>query len=96
LIGAWEQAKKVGIKYAYVGNVYDVQRQSTYCPECGQCLIERDWYELGKYLIKDGRCSKCSHEIAGVFDNKKGSWGRKRVPVIFEQGQAAPRFPGLL
>jgi AmmeMemoRadiSam system radical SAM enzyme len=96
LIGAWEQARKAGIKYAYVGNVYDVERQSTYCPGCGQCLIQRDWYELGKYLIKDGRCSKCSHEIAGVFDNKKGSWGRKRVPVIFEKGQAAPRFPGLL
>lgn len=96
LIRAWEQAKEVGIKYAYVGNVYDVERQSTYCPGCGQCLIERDWYELGKYQIKDGGCSKCSTKIAGVFENKKGTWGRKRMPLLFDQGTAAPRYPGVL
>lgn len=75
LIRAHEQAMKAGIKYAYVGNVFDAKRDSTYCPGCGQCVIERDYYEIGDFRIKDGKCTKCGYEIAGVFDGKKGNWG---------------------
>lgn len=96
LVRAREQAIRAGIKYAYVGNVYDVERQSTYCPNCKNCLIERDWYELGSYHIKDCKCEHCGTAIVGVFDNKKGNWGRKRVPVTFDKGNAAPKYPGLL
>ncbi len=96
LIRAREQALKAGIKYAYVGNVHDVERQNTYCPNCAKLLIERDWYELGSYSIKDGCCKFCKVPIAGVFEKNKGNWGRKRMPVILEGGNAAPRYPGLL
>ena len=85
LIRAREQAIKAGIKYAYVGNVYDLDRESTYCPGCGECVIQRDWYQLGSYKIKDGKCDKCGFAIAGVFDGAKGNWGRKRVAVTFEK-----------
>ncbi len=96
LIRAREQAIKAGIKFAYVGNVNDVERQSTYCPNCSKMLIERDWYELGRYDIKDGCCKHCKTSIAGVFEKNKGSWGRKRMPVIIENDSAKPRYPGLL
>jgi AmmeMemoRadiSam system radical SAM enzyme len=82
LARAREQAIKAGLKYAYVGNVNDVERQSTYCPTCKQCLIERDWYELGAYHIVDSRCADCKAEIAGVFEESKGNWGRRRLPVV--------------
>jgi AmmeMemoRadiSam system radical SAM enzyme len=82
LARAREQAVKAGLKYAYVGNVYDVERQSTYCPGCKQCLIERDWFELGAYRIVDSRCADCKAEIAGVFEESKGNWGRQRLPVV--------------
>lgn len=82
LIRAREQALKAGLKYVYTGNVNDVKRQSTYCPGCKKCLIERDWYELGGYHINDGRCDGCQTEIAGIYENEKGDWGRRRLPVV--------------
>lgn len=89
LIRAREQALQAGIRYPYVGNVHDVAGQSTYCPGCGQMLIERDWYELGAYRLRGNLCDKCSTPIAGVFDQSPGNWGRARVPLRIE----APRTP---
>ncbi len=42
LIGAYDLARAAGLRYVYVGNVNDVHRQSTYCPGCGELLVERD------------------------------------------------------
>ena len=83
LVRAHGQALDAGIKYAYLGNVHDVQRQSTHCPSCGALLIERDWYELGVYRVVDGRCGQCSAVIPGVFESTRGEWGSKRVPLRF-------------
>ncbi len=46
LIMAYEIAKNAGIRYPYVGNVHDVQRQSTYCPNAKQ----HSWKEIGIVL----------------------------------------------
>jgi pyruvate formate lyase activating enzyme len=71
-----------GIRYAYVGNVHDLGRQSTFCHQCGTCLIERDWYTLGRWsLDAEGRCRYCGTPCAGVFDGAPGNWGQKRLPV---------------
>jgi len=83
LQGAREIALASGIKYVYVGNVDNVDEQSTYCHECRELLIERNWYELGKYKIKEGRCLKCKSVIPGVFEDARGTWGRRRLPVTF-------------
>ena len=74
-------AQKAGLNYVYVGNVYDKSHSSTYCPNCREILIEREWYELGEYHIKDQHCSHCRYKVHGHFDNRPGDWGRKRVPV---------------
>jgi pyruvate formate lyase activating enzyme len=76
-------ALEAGIKYVYVGNVDNVKEQSTYCHECGELLIERNWYELGRDRIRDGKCLKCKSAVAGVFEDAQGSWGRRRLPVTF-------------
>ncbi|MEQ8975305.1 MAG: AmmeMemoRadiSam system radical SAM enzyme [Coleofasciculus sp. C1-SOL-03] len=78
---AREQAIAAGINFAYVGNVYDVRQESTYCPNCGKVLIERDWYELGQYNLNGNHCGFCSQEIPGVFEEKAGNWGAKRLPI---------------
>ncbi len=71
-----------GVRYVYVGNVHDVGRHSTFCHQCGTCLIERDWYVLGRWhLDEDGRCCSCGAPCAGVFEAKPGKWGSKRLPV---------------
>jgi len=79
---AREIAVDAGLRYAYTGNVHDSKGGSTYCHECGQRLIERDWYELGEYhLDADGCCTECGAECAGVFEAAPGDWGRQRQPV---------------
>lgn len=81
LIEAREIALSEGLHYVYVGNVLDGDRQSTRCPGCGEVVIERNHYALGAYRIIDGKCSLCGNSIPGVFEDERGNWGRKRLPV---------------
>lgn len=82
---AYEIAKSAGIRFPYVGNVHDVQRQSTYCHHCGGLLIERDWYTLGTYnLTPQGRCGDCQVALAGQFADAPGTWGNQRQPIRIE------------
>ncbi len=74
-------ALAAGIRYAYTGNVNDAKRQSTYCPNCGTCVIERDWYQLGSYQLRGNECAQCGQTIAGRFAPTPGNWGRRRQPV---------------
>jgi len=79
-------AMKNGVRYAYTGNVSDLEGGSTYCHECGQILIGRDWYELSEWnLTADGKCRLCGASCAGVFEAKPGRWGARRRPVLLKQ-----------
>ena len=91
LITARDIAMKAGLKYVYVGNVDDVTRQSTYCPNCQKLLIERNWYELGEYALNRDNCRHCGTHIAGVFATRPGNWGRKRQPVDMKQFHSPDR-----
>ena len=82
LITAREIAMKNGIRFAYTGNVHDKSTQSTYCHQCGQTLIGRDWYQLSDWNINsNGKCCNCSQTIPGVFEARMGDWGAGRLPV---------------
>jgi pyruvate formate lyase activating enzyme len=71
-----------GVRYAYVGNVHDLGRQSTVCHACGERLIERDWHTLGRWrLDAHGACASCGTPVAGVFEARPGAWGARRLPV---------------
>lgn len=72
-------AINAGLRHVYVGNVHDLQRQSTYCTGCGTRVIERDWHLITGYrLDAAGHCTACGTTMAGVFDGPAGDWGRKR------------------
>jgi pyruvate formate lyase activating enzyme len=83
LIRARRIALENGVRYAYTGNVHDVEGQSTSCHACGSVLIERDWYELGRWgLDADGRCASCGERCAGVFEEAPvNRWRTRRLPV---------------
>lgn len=71
-----------GIRYVYVGNVHNKEADSTYCSQCGELLIGRDWYRLSEWnLDATGRCGFCGSACAGVFESRPGNWGPKRVAV---------------
>ncbi|MGE3778129.1 MAG: AmmeMemoRadiSam system radical SAM enzyme, partial [Pirellulaceae bacterium] len=93
LVAAHEVACQQGLKYVYTGNVNDVVHQSTYCGACQQLVIERNWYELGAYHLAGNRCAHCGAAVAGVFEDRPGDWGRKRLPVRIADFQAPVRDP---
>ena len=81
LTRAREIARSKGLNYVYTGNAHDVAGGSTWCPGCGNLLIERDWYELGEWNLAGNQCRFCGHEIDGVFEERPGCWGANRLPV---------------
>ena len=67
LINARKIALKLGIKYCYVGNIHDTEGSTTYCPNCREVLVARDWHSVLKNKIKNSCCPTCGTAIAGVF-----------------------------
>ena len=60
-------AIREGINFCYVGNVHNIEGQTTYCPNCNDSVIVRDWHSVIDNKITNGTCPKCLTEIAGVF-----------------------------
>lgn len=56
-------AKEEGINYVYIGNVPGHTGDNTYCPKCGELLIERYGFDITRWRLKDHRCPKCNAEI---------------------------------
>ena len=81
LTRARDIAMSKGLRYVFTGNVHDRTGGSTWCPGCGGLLIERDWYQLGKWALRGNACAHCGHKIPGHFDQRPGTWGSKRQPV---------------
>jgi len=71
-----------GAKFVYTGNVHDREGASTWCPSCGELLIERDWYVLGRWaLTPTGACRHCGTHVPGHFDAAPSQFGSRRIPV---------------
>ncbi len=74
LLMARKIAIENGVHYAYIGNVHDKEADSTYCHQCGNLLIGRDWYQLSEWnLDSTGSCSFCGISCAGLFDVEPGN-----------------------
>jgi len=54
--------KKMGLKYVYTGNLPGDEGENTYCPKCGELVIERLGYSI-KRFDKDGKCPKCGEKL---------------------------------
>ena len=91
LLAAYDVARLLGLNYVYAGNVHAPREASTWCPGCGQLLIERDWYDLGRYQLDGNRCRSCGCRVPGHFDAAPGDWGRKRLPVRIAEFAPQPK-----
>jgi pyruvate formate lyase activating enzyme len=68
LVRAAEIGKKSGLRYIYAGNLPGRARhwENTYCPNCGELLVERYGYRiLGYRLTAAGCCPSCNQGIPG-------------------------------
>jgi pyruvate formate lyase activating enzyme len=83
-----------GVRYAYTGNVRDIEGGSTRCHACGEYVIARDGYTLGRYELDDtGHCTSCGTQLPGVFDGQAGHWGPRRQPVVLRGRRAIEASP---
>ena len=70
LLRAAEIGKEAGLHFVYLGNLPGqvAEFENTYCPHCGELLVERRGYLITDYRITDeGKCPKCGAEIPGVW-----------------------------
>lgn len=87
LIRAREIALSAGLHHVYIGNVHDPAGGTTLCPDCGERLIVRDWYEILAYHLDEaGCCPRCHTELAGRFEKYQGAFGSRRIPVQIHSG----------
>jgi pyruvate formate lyase activating enzyme len=76
---AYEIAKETGILYPYLGNVQGHGYEDTYCPSCGERLIQRFGYRIVRYRINDDKkCAKCGQSIP-----IRGRYVRKERGFLF-------------
>ena len=59
-------AQSAGLHYIYLGNV--LVDGNTYCPDCGELLIERKGFSVIKNTLSGGKCPKCHRTIEGVWE----------------------------
>jgi pyruvate formate lyase activating enzyme len=69
LESAVEIADSEGLQYVYLGNVPGHQRNSTFCPSCGEKIIERVHFSVLSLDVVEGKCRYCGHPVPGVWRN---------------------------
>jgi pyruvate formate lyase activating enzyme len=67
LEAAWQAAMEAGLHYVYLGNVPGHEGNHTYCPNCGQMIIERAGMATMAMNLVNGRCRYCDRLIQGVW-----------------------------
>jgi pyruvate formate lyase activating enzyme len=65
---AREIGLQAGLKYVYTGNVPGDAGENTFCHSCGQMVIERWGFQVGKLRMENGRCATCGANIDGVWE----------------------------
>ena len=56
--------REAGLQHVYMGNVPG-QGEMTFCPRCGEALIERQGFYVAANRLKNGKCPRCDTQIAG-------------------------------
>ena len=60
------QARDLGLRYPYLGNVYPHPLESTYCPRCGALCIERRGFSAVFRNLEGNMCTRCGERIEFV------------------------------
>lgn len=63
---AYDIGREAGLSYVYVGNILDDARSCTYCPGCGEKVLERSGFGLQAARMVGGACAHCGAPIAGL------------------------------
>jgi pyruvate formate lyase activating enzyme len=60
---------EAGLHFVYAGNLPGLtgRYEHTYCPSCGELLIDRHGFQVRQNNLDNGRCPKCRTAIPGVW-----------------------------
>jgi pyruvate formate lyase activating enzyme len=70
LIRACEIGREAGLRYIYAGNLPGRVGpwENTYCPDCGELLVERYGYLIKQVKVtSSGQCPSCHAKIPGIW-----------------------------
>ncbi len=84
---ATEVADGEGLQYVYIGNVPGHDRNSTFCPKCGERVIHRVHFSVRSLDVENGRCRFCGREIPGIWwEDEKEALRRRRLTPLLAPG----------
>ncbi|MFA5002313.1 MAG: AmmeMemoRadiSam system radical SAM enzyme [Methanolinea sp.] len=62
----YRQARDLGLRFPYLGNVFPHPFENTYCPRCGALCIERRGFSAAFRNLSGHACTKCGETIEYV------------------------------
>jgi pyruvate formate lyase activating enzyme len=62
------EAKSIGLRYPYIGNIWGSKFENTYCYNCEQAVIERTGIFVNNVNLDGDRCPNCGFKINLVID----------------------------
>ncbi|MGE4470908.1 MAG: AmmeMemoRadiSam system radical SAM enzyme [Desulfovibrio sp.] len=64
---ALKAGREAGLRHVYIGNVPGHAANHTYCPDCGERLVERLGFGVREFRIHSNACPDCGQHIAGIW-----------------------------
>ncbi len=61
-------AKNLGLRYIYIGNVWGSNHENTFCYNCGKPVILRRGYIINKIDLTGSRCPNCGSKIDVIIE----------------------------
>ncbi len=65
---ARNKAFETGLKYVYVARVTGHEGENTFCPDCGEMIIERKGFVIEEIKMDKGKCAFCGVSIPGLWE----------------------------
>ena len=67
LLRGVELGRAAGLRYVYAGNLPGMvgKAENTDCPSCGELLVKRRGFHIGRYNMDGSNCPSCGTGIAG-------------------------------
>ncbi|MEM1944672.1 MAG: AmmeMemoRadiSam system radical SAM enzyme [Nitrososphaerota archaeon] len=81
-------ARDEGLRYVYIGNVPGHRLENTYCPGCGEVVVERRGYDILDWrLDSHNRCIRCGHKIpiVGRPPSRRVNGRSRFIPVLWDR-----------
>lgn len=63
LMTAYDIARRSGLEFVYLGNIWAGDKDDTYCPKCGTKVIDREGFWVRRTNLRGDRCGKCGSSL---------------------------------